>query len=127
MNKSPASLNSIIDNIDNVKSLKTRISNISNNNKSKDNPSSFALREDYRPASKEAYIAVDIAKGLNDTKAFARHLKIVQLIGQVEAYRVYRETLDTIRIAKQYNKPIKNPGALYNSKVAKLLKKNIYL
>lgn len=96
-----------IDNIDNV---------ISNNN-----PSRYALREDYEPRTKESVAAHEICERLNDCHNFALHYATVKRIGASEAYRLLHETLDDLKEATKTGKSIKNPAALYNWKVGQLL------
>lgn len=106
----------IIDNKKNTKSV--TIDNVINNN---DARSRYALGKDYEPRTNIASTAKEICNQLNDCHNFALHYDIVKRIGPSEAYRLLQETLDDRRKSSKIGKPIKNPAALYNWKVGKLL------
>lgn len=103
-----------IDSIDNI-----NISNIDTNI----DIGRYALKNYFEPRTEETSTAKEIASYLNDNKNFALYRFDVQNIGSSEAYRLLKETKNDVLAGERRGKPIRNPAALYNWKVTRLLKK----
>ena len=118
-----STVGSIIDNIDILKNNNINIDNDNDNKTASADTSKYALKDDYEPRTEIAFTAVEISTFLHDTRAFARHYKIVKIIGPSEARRLFQETVDDIRRVRKDGRKIDNPAGLYNWKVNQLLKK----
>lgn len=102
--------------------------NIDNKNKSFNIDNSidkgkYALKESFIPNTEDSVVARDIAAALGDCGNFAFYYSAVQKIGPETAMRLLSETKGDIEFWRNKNNPIKKPGALFNWKVQKFLKK----
>jgi len=69
----------------------SNVNNVNKDNINNVNVDKYKLKEKFKPCSKEELLALDLAKGLNDTSNFAFYLSISKKYPEEFLRRIYKE------------------------------------